>query len=1073
MDDRERDRYDRQARTIGREAMQKILASKTLIVGMGGLGAEIAKNLVLMGAKNLTLYDPKPVTWMDLSSQFLLFSPEDGTSDGNGSSSSSGDATSAVVVEQELIGQNRAKQSLRYLSLLNEYSDVQVYTGELDESFLKQFSVVVFTDDHICQLVSLNEICRRNGVKFIAAESRGLFGSVFVDFGDSFEVLDTDGEQPSSGVVVNIESDDSGVLVVDTKDEGNVKPHGLNDDDIVILRGIEGAVELNEREFVIKRVDPFKFSINDIHASKCKAYTSGGHYFQVKKPVTLHFKSLSDSLKDPNCDFFYDYAKMDYPPLLHTCMITLADFNTKNGRLPAPRNEKDAEEMLQIAKQNFNREELSDLETDLIKNLSYTSRGQLNPMAAVLGGLAAQEVQKATTQKFSPIHQWFHFESCLSLPKFDNDVSEEEFQPMDCRYDGQIVVFGRKYQRKLENQTSFLVGAGALGCEFLKNFALMGTACGPRGKLIVTDLDSIENSNLSRQFLFRKEHIGKMKSVVGAEAARCMNAHLNVEALQDRVGPETENVFNEKFWSSLDFVTNALDNIEARKYVDSKCIFFRKPLLESGTLGTKANVQVIYPDVTESYGSQSDPEQNVFPECTIHFFPNVIQHTITWAKSVFKSSLNDNVEVVNEFISNSQSFMTGEKGNNILALETVYDYLVRNKPLSFLDCVSWARIKFEELFNWGIKNIILTYPADKQSASGGMFWSGNKRCPTPISFDPEDETHMMFIEAASILYSNLYGITSNLADLKDIVQQVTVPQYVPNPIADTTKGENEKSEEKPKEDESVSDDSQAKRREEYIEHLKTNILAKCKTSDQPKFIPIEFEKDSDTNFHVEFMTSCSNLRARSYKIPEVDKWVTKGIAGNIIPAMITTTALVTGLVSLELYKILEKKTIEELRCSYLNIAIPFITMSEPAPAKKEIANRYTIWDTIEIDEKTDLTLHELLQRISSGTQYQVLSVTYYGVVLYTCFMPRDKLEKRNTVPVSKLIEKLTKEKLDKTQTVLSLQVMVMDLSEQGSAPFNLPRVRYHFKSSDKLSPKELALAKKRALLAKKRSEASE
>ena len=111
--------------------------------------------------------------------------------------------------------------------------------------------------------------------------------------------------------------------------------------------------------------------------------------------------------------------------------------------------------------------------------------------------------------------------------------------------------------------------------------------------------------------------------------------------------------------------------------------------------------------------------------------------------------------------------------------------------------------------------------------------------------------------------------------------------------------------------------------------------------------------------------------------------------------------------------------------------------------------------------------------ICSGTQYQVLSVTYYGVVLYTCFMPRDKLEKRNTVPVSKLIEKLTKEKLDKTQSVLSLQVMVMDLSEQGSAPFNLPRVRYHFKSSDKLSPKELALAKKRALLAKKRSEASE
>lgn len=52
-------------------------------------------------------------------------------------------------------------------------------------------------------------------------------------------------------------------------------------------------------------------------------------------------------------------------------------------------------------------------------------------------------------------------------------------------------------------QVSVQVGAGAIGCEMLKNWALMGVACGPNGQAWVTDMDIIEKSNLNRQFLFR------------------------------------------------------------------------------------------------------------------------------------------------------------------------------------------------------------------------------------------------------------------------------------------------------------------------------------------------------------------------------------------------------------------------------------------------------------------------------------------------------------------------------------------------------------------------------------------
>ncbi len=109
----------------------------------------------------------------------------------------------------------------------------------------------------------------------------------------------------------------------------------------------------------------------------------------------------------------------------------------------------------------------------------------------------------------------------------------------DVRHEGQIAVFGDDFQEKLANLKLFLVGAGALGCEFLKNFALMGVACGGDGLLTLTDMDNIEKSNLSRQFLFRDRDIGSMKSTVASKAAKVMNPNLRIKASEVAVGEDT------------------------------------------------------------------------------------------------------------------------------------------------------------------------------------------------------------------------------------------------------------------------------------------------------------------------------------------------------------------------------------------------------------------------------------------------------------------------------------------------------------------------------------------------------
>lgn len=249
----------------------------------------------------------------------------------------------------------------------------------------------------------------------------------------------------------------------------------------------------------------------------------------------------------------------------------------------------------------------------------------------------------------------------------------------------------------MEDAKIFVVGAGALGCEFLKNLALMGVCCSPKGKLTITDDDVIEKSNLSRQFLFRDWNIGQAKSTVAASAARTINPNLHIEALQNRASPETENVFDDSFWEGLDVVINALDNVTARMYMDMRCVYFQKPLLESGTLGTKCNTQMVIPHLTENYGASRDPPEKQAPMCTVHSFPHNIDHCLTWARSEFDGLLEKTPNEVNTFLNNPQEYASSMRSAGDAQardlLEHVIECLDKDKCQTFEDCVTWARLK--------------------------------------------------------------------------------------------------------------------------------------------------------------------------------------------------------------------------------------------------------------------------------------------------------------------------------------------------------------------------------------------
>ena len=78
-----------------------------------------------------------------------------------------------------------------------------------------------------------------------------------------------------------------------------------------------------------------------------------------------------------------------------------------------------------------------------------------------------------------------------------------------------------------------------------------------------------------------------------------MNPEAKFKSMELRVGQETKNIYKESFFEPLDGVAIALDNVEARTYMDRRCVYYKKPLLESGTLGIKDNTQVVIPKVKD------------------------------------------------------------------------------------------------------------------------------------------------------------------------------------------------------------------------------------------------------------------------------------------------------------------------------------------------------------------------------------------------------------------------------------------------------------------------------------------
>jgi ubiquitin-activating enzyme E1 len=814
------------------------------------------------------------------------------------------------------------------LGELNPNVTVNKFSSKITESNIKKvfssYNLIVFCNYSFDVAVYYNKVCRELDVKTIFCGSHGPYGYVFCDFLDEFYSKDIDGEKVKTGVLIKLEDN------IFTSD----KIHNLSvDDKIVIKSNIE---DINGEYIIKKIVSPNKFILNKSFINNYQLINT--NFTEIKQGKVFKFKSLEESIKNPEF-VITDYSDFDKPNKLH-------NFNISH------------------------KESFINSDDIIYKKLCKTYKGDTIVINSVIGSIVAHNITSGCSNKYTPIQQWLYYD-ILELVDFDNFTGNEK--------EMQNIVFGDKLISKLFDSNIFIVGSGALGCEHLKNFCKIGVK-----EITITDMDTIEKSNLSRQFLFRNSDIGKFKSEVASTRAKQMNNKVKIIYHKTKVDKDSESLYNPEFYQNKSCIVNALDNVQARLFVDNKCIQNNVPLLESGTLGTKGNVQVILPNITETYGSTQDQVEESIPVCTLKNFPYLIEHTIQWARELFESLFVKPYEIIKQIKNKDLSKMNPNE------LYEIYDSINNIKDIisgeeNYKDLIiNGFKIYYKHYYN-DIKALTTKFPKDSLNDENQPFWSGSKRFPEYKEFDINNEYCVMFIKSYINIVCDVYNKERISEQNFSELLEETLKEFK-NTDTEIIKVSKNEEEEKKKKEEEISSMSS----EEYIINI-NNSINKIKKYGNPN----EFEKDSELNNHIDFITSSSNMRALNYQINTIDKFETKGIAGKIIPALATTTALVSGLVCIEYIKIINKMELDNYKNTFLNVGLSFIGSSEPIKCKNEKVGNLEINLWTQLKEK-DMKLGEFISYFEEKYDVEIEMINFKSNIIYSSFMNTNK-NKQNII----------------------------------------------------------------------------
>lgn len=1099
--------YSRQYYVYGAGAMEKLRSSRVLLIGVGKLGAEIAKNLVLSGVSSLLLFDPAPVTADDLQGH-LWISPDELS-------------LPSSSIDESPTARSRAAASLAALQELNPRCSVEIFNARpsppstcssttepatqqssrlrigtsadpLDNNSIYHIELEQLADVRpncvVCSVPNLGRnklfeiacFCRVLEISFVHVDVVGLAGRLFCDFGEVFQSLDPLGEHREDVLFSGLEVSgiDRHELLVTIVGAG-ARPGAIAEGDLIKFGDIPPASQgtplrgsghldrcedwtfLNSATATVLAVrkdasvsppalivrvrllasspSSSSLSVPSLPQSVSRYFGSGALRF-LPKPAEFHHQCLTDLLDNPSAtnlpivqsELTDDNRARQLHVLFCSRDLAIDDRCTASLVAALPANHRAVGSYLQHRAQP---QLLAGIDPLLFQSFYATSNADLPPLHAFFGGFAAQEVIKAVTHRYSPLSQLFYLDLLdlvepLLLREADGHLARLAEK-------SRLWYLGEAGVARLQQSRVFLVGAGAIGCELLKNLGALGV-----GEVTVTDDDAIEQSNLNRQFLFRDSDIGKLKSEVACSrvsrtlrsTTRGQEKSTKFTALRYRVQQSTEHVFTDDFYRSQSLVLNALDNVPARLYVDSRCVATRVPMIDSGTLGTQGHVQVVVPALTESYASQADPDaaQQQIPLCTLKSFPHNITHCIEWARDLcFEKQLLIKPTVWNRVFFSSVSSADGQVvvaplrppawsqiDATTLSILSKLASAEHERLPDFAACVRLARAKFDKYFDHDPRKLLELFPVDHVTAEGEVFWAPPRRLPSPLTYQPVEPMHAAFVFNFSKLLAAVWRIVvpvelDSIDTIAHLAANAVVPRFsrrhqlmssTPSVVDVLSSKRNaalrsstsllsSHDEALLSPSSSSSSLSTPKRSEEAIAQELQKLKDYWQAETQlPHLNGIEFDKDDPSGTHVGLVAAAANLRATVYGIEPQDVLSVKRIAGRILPAIAATTSCVSGIVCFELLKYCkhagQTPRLESFRNAWLNLAVPALMLSEPAaPASHSLGPdvSFTLWDTWEVHGK-DLTVAEFVDELTALSGGLSVSGIFQGsrIVYFDC-----------------------------------------------------------------------------------------
>ena len=1078
--------YSRQLGIIDSDSMTKLTSMKYLIIGLRGLGVEILKNLILEGPKRVDIYDPNYININDLNSNYF--------------------------VKEKDINKIRDEIIIEKIKDLNPFVQSDIirpnynlennnYENELKFilSKIEKYNMIIITEFISKNSINkINSICKKLNKGLIYSCALGLSGFLFNFFANEHIVSSPSEKNDTYYPIKNIIKGEETIIQLEKSLEGFPD---IIEDDYIKLRDINGINEFNEDKIykITKRISISEYKIN-INSKNFNDYTYGGFLQVISLPVKMSFQTLEENIKNPMKDKELDIINTPFigrSDIVHSIIISLYNnnYNTKDKNtqkrsyiidediLPNINEIIFQKEIIESAKIIYNNSknkkenwiqlediydetsEFKEFDEDMVKNLCLYLKFEIPPITSFLGGIVAQEAIKLTG-RFTPFNQWFEFEFNYLSTK--NEKLKENHNMKPSRYYEQIQIFGEEVQKKINSLKIFMVGVGAIGCEYLKNFAMMGISSGKNGILTITDFDKIELSNLNRQFLFRENNIGQFKSEVAEYYIKQMNNSINILTHKKFVGAETENIFSDKFWDEQDIIFNAVDNVKARFYLNDKVCIHKKYHFDAGTLGVNSscgffmkNISSTYKDQNKDKKIEDDNNNNLRDNglCTIHSFPTCIKHCIAWAlneyKYLFSKLIIELNEIINGDIINFYKILSKEfyKKLKIKEISDIFDIFI-NKD--FNKAIVFSYEYFMNKFNFEIKKILIENPENSRDKEGKSFYNGSKHMPKELNFNISDELDSLiinYIKSLANLIFDCLGLKKNETDknLKDSdIKKICLNSNIPNYDIINYK----------------SLKSGIVYNKEYCQKFIHNIQQKLinnlslNSIEDIKFTEVNFEKDNYNKNQYNFIYSCSNLRAINFQIPQGDFITIKNLSSNIVPSIVTSNAVITGLVSMQIY-LLAKLMLDKEK-NYNNILDTndalnlfrnyYIDLGKNSYSFSHIPKKviiktpnifnmksYNAWDSIII--KGPKSINDFIKYFLEKYKVKIISIFSGKSLLFNAtFEQKENFEKTIEVFYKKVkgLQNFSEQKY------LILEINAKTIDEKEA---NLPRIKYLISSN--------------------------